>query len=245
MLPRPRAVSLFTRRFPAIARVIAPGPVPAAAGCFESIGPGRVANASFSLRPSFSVEDAAAGFTVDAVHIVLARPGAEHAVVDTTIALRPGTESIALSLKVPVLSGEDHLWATVDLLNGGTIIFHGTSEVVVRPGQRQAETPVIVMVYVGPGATARQITVSPRDVSVAAGGTLAFRATIVDARGQSVSSVRVLWETSDASLATITPAGRLSGIGSRGSVTVLARTLTGLRDSVRVTLLPAASRLAV
>ena len=58
---------------------------------------------------------------VDAVHIVLARPGAEQAVVDTTIALRPGTESIALSLKVPVVSGEDHLWATVDLLNGGTI----------------------------------------------------------------------------------------------------------------------------
>ena len=213
--------------------------------CMEPTGIGRATRVALSLHPQFSEAEATSGPIVDQVHLVLTRPPATRPVIDTTVSLLPGADSVALSLSVPVVSGEDHFEAAVDLLSGGVVLYHGTSELIVSADGSQPSFPPISVAYVGPGAGARSLAISPRGLSNLATGGATFSAAVLDSLGHSLTNVPIIWGTSDIALATISSTGQLTGLGIRGVVIVHARTLSGLSDSVLVSLVPAPSRIVV
>ena len=200
---------------------------------------------ALALRPVFTAA-ATAGIGLDHIHIVLTRPPATDPLVDTTIALSAGQDSVSVKLSVRVLPTDDHLLADIDLLGGGTVYYHGTSDILVQAGAQSSAASAVTVTYVGPGVGAATIAIADRKVSVPANATVVFDASVLDANGRAVPDVPIGWSVSDATLGAIgDSSGQFVGAGKRGTLTVFAVTPTGLRDSVPLVLLPAPTHLTL
>lgn len=200
---------------------------------------------ALALRPVFSAAAGAAGVTVDHIRIVLTRPPSTQPLVDTTIALSAGQDSVSVQLSVRLLPTDDHLQADIEVLGGGIVYYHGTSDIVLQNGQQSGTTSAVTVAYVGPGAGATSIAIAQRQVSVPATATVAFTASVLDANGHAIAGVPIGWSVSDPTLGAISDSGLFAGAGRRGTGTVFAVTPTGLRDSVPLVLLPAPTHLTV
>jgi uncharacterized protein YjdB len=80
------------------------------------------------------------------------------------------------------------------------------------------------------------ITVNPNPGSVKVGNTLQMQAILRDANGNILVGRPIVWTVSDATRATISPAGVLSAIGT-GTITVTA-TSEGVSGTASVTITP-------
>ncbi|MHB1864274.1 MAG: hypothetical protein ACYCVL_15075 [Gemmatimonadaceae bacterium] len=200
---------------------------------------------ALALRPVFTAA-ANAGVGLDHIHIVITRPPATDPLVDTTIALTPGQDSVSVKLSVRTLPTDDHLLADIDLLGGGTVYYHGTSDILVQAGAQSSAASAVTVAYVGPGVGATSIAIAQRKVSVLANATVTFAASVLDANGRAIQGVPIGWSVSDATLGAIgDSSGQFVGAGKRGTLTVFAATPTGLRDSVPLVLLPAPTHLTL
>src|SRR6185312_13065211 len=72
-----------------------------------------------------------------------------------------------------------------------------------------------------PNGSVGSVKVTPATDSVAVGNTIALQATVIGPGGQVVSGQRVFWNTGDASIATVSDAGVVTGV-SPGSATITA-----------------------
>ena len=204
--------------------------------CFDAPVEGRAAQMSLVVRPAFAAGGVFAGPAIDQAHLSLTRLPDTHPSVDTTVTFAVGADSMALVLKVPLASAENEVQLTVDLLAGETILFHGVTEFSVSAADPVVRAPrSLFFVYVGPGANAKTIVISPRDTSISVLGGLSFNAGVFDSTGKAESGVPVLWGTSNPAIATISGSGRLTGGVTGGAVSVYAKTYSGLIDSVHVT----------
>ncbi|MDE3152578.1 MAG: Ig-like domain-containing protein [Gemmatimonadota bacterium] len=238
-LPASRARSQFSR-------VLAAGVAAwtlAACGDFAPAATHGVA--SRNLAPAFqrAVFDAAVSITQ--MHIVITRPPSTVALVDTIVSVAPGADSVAVSLKVPLASNEDHLSATIDLLESGTVLYHGAQDIVAKPGRNKNATSVVYVQYVGPGAGAARVAVAPADTSIPANGSVPYAASVFDHNGSAMSAVPIVWTVGDNTLGSVSTNGLFSGAGRRGTASVIATTWSGVADTVHVTLRPAAIKLTV
>ncbi|HEY5219014.1 MAG TPA: Ig-like domain-containing protein, partial [Gemmatimonadaceae bacterium] len=215
------------------------------AACTDTPVVGRADMAPIALRPVFATGSLGAVVAVDHIHIVLTRPPSTTPVLDTTIVVQPGTDSVSLQLSVHVVGSQDQLTASIDLIGSGIVYYHGTANVVARAGQRNSGGSTIVVVYVGPGASASSVVIAPRDTTILANGALSFAATAFGTSGSAIANTPIAWSVSDASLGAITSNGQFTGAGRRGTITILAATPTGLADSVHVKLQPVATHLTV
>src|SRR5262245_23352212 len=187
-------------------------------------GTGRVA-----FAPVFSKEAAAvlaqrasfAAVSFDHVHLVLLRPVHE-TVVDTTLAFTPESPDLTLELTVPVRTPNEVFTGVLDFVNSGAPVYHGDISRVVAyaPNAPVPPPPQISLRYVGVGANAARVAILPKTTTVRAPGGATFTATAFDANNAPIANVPFIWSTSDASVATITPApsgaGVLATTGRRG-----------------------------
>src|SRR5207245_4884407 len=88
------------------------------------------------------------------------------------------------------------------------------------------------------------LVVSPWDSVIREGDSLRF-SVVADAGGVPVTSFYVAWQTSDSLRARVNAFGLVRAPLRRDTVTIIARTLTAVRDSTRVTFVPLATAFAI
>ena len=213
---------------------------------------GSLARASFALAPKFEpgasrvvAALAQLGLQYDHVRIVIVRPPTD-TLKDTTVSFHSTDAPLTLELSV-LANIDEHLGATVQFKSGTTVLFQGSATVTASAANvaGTADNAVSVAVaYVGPGATATKITLSPGTGTYASGIVTQFTAKAFDAANVELLNVPIAWSVSDTSLATISPAGALTPKGTRGTLTVTAA-FGSLSQSATLNLVPPAAGLRV
>src|ERR1041385_627024 len=142
------------------------------AGCSE-FGPGGGVtlrqNASLAVSPRFdegavrtSAVLAQVGIGFDNVRIIIVHPAAD-TVADTTIVYSPSDTARALTLKVLAVPN-DLLTVTMQFRAASNVLFEGTANTTAVPLASNV-TPEkaidVVVKYVGPGATAAKLSITP------------------------------------------------------------------------------------
>ena len=156
---------------------------------------------------------------------------------DTLIDFPLGVDSVALALLVRLPPGTGRDGAPMSLLlryinaTGDTIFRGGPSPVTVRPvGSAGASTPAeIPVIWVGTGANAASVTLTPATGIAVAGTTTLFTAIARDAQGAPIPGTPVVFSTPDPTGVQIASAGNplITWLPRRGNARVVATLLTG------------------
>ena len=222
----------------------------ASVSCVDAVTPGGDRHALVSLQPRFSARDAAiyyhlaaVGVPVTSVRIILVRPPSD-TVANTTVSVDPGADSLSVDVTVNLKSDPETFDASMDLLNAGTVLFHGTGS-AIGYGTRlpNQQTGVVTIKWVGPGANAARVQITPGDTSIVATTSLALSATSYDSSNNVISdpayTSRYEWHVTDTTFGTIPlHGGSFTGKGKFGSVDVWVEDANLLRDTVTLTLTP-------
>jgi hypothetical protein len=184
------------------------------------------------------------GLDLDDVRLQLKRQNGE-IVKDTIIALGAEQDEVRIELTIQLRSAEEHLLAVVELRGGTEVLFAGSQEIIARPGPSGRDTPPVEVTYVGPGATAALLAVTPSDSAIFTTDSIDFVATALDASEQSVPVVAVAWSVENPSLGTISPSGRFKPSQTRGETNVTAKLPTGLTASAHVSIAPLPTQVSV
>lgn len=211
-----------------------------------------------SFPAAFSRAGSAAGGLVPFTSVkVTLRHSDGTIALDTLIAFPSDADSVQVSLSVKLLasapaSGEPMTLALNYINAGGTIVFSGGPVNITATPAVLGQTvtpPIIVPVsYTGPGAGATKVVISPKNLTVSAGGTFAFTAQALDASNNPIAGTPIIFSSSNTALAVLPNAGSGSGnaLNGRGSVQITAMLLTGgLTDAATLVVQPAASAIAV
>lgn len=224
-----------------------------------STGPGTLRPgfhaARLALAPGFSPSAARAYSALEAMGIrvtqVRIRLSAADGMMarDTTIQFGV-SDTLHIRIPVEIRGTEQTFSALIELMDAtGRVLFSQTQDVLARASTLPpAPPPTITLEYVGPGASARSITVTPSDLVVPAGVEPVLTAVGTDAGGAPVTDLLLAWTSSDTTLATVTALGAVAtvrGTGRRGTVTITAAMPTGLAGTARLSMLPLATRLLV
>ena len=205
-----------------------------------------------TIFPHVSTSGAFANaLTFDKVHIVLHHTDGTIA-LDTTIVFPADSSQVSVSLTVKLAasapaSGEP---MTLDLgyVNAqGQVVYSGTASLTAVPnvGGTVVTTPITVNVqYTG---AEKRIVISPRQLSVNTGSPFAFTAVGMDANGTVVPNAPIEWVSLDPTRANISQstAGVGNALNQRGTARIVATGITGIADTVVLTVLPVATSLNV
>jgi hypothetical protein len=227
----------------------APG-APSASGADDAV-------AQLGIAPTFSAAATqaygaltASGGDITNIHIVL-RDLAGGVALDTVIAFPATVQALTLDLPLRIAGNQQDFNATIELRDAnGVVQFATTQRVTARDRARGgAATSIVTLEYVGPGATAKAVTVSPSGLEIPTGGSQVVVATALDASGKTVPDLAVTWKASDASIASVVATGPASALvtskGARGPVTITATVLNGTAGSATLTVLPQPALLVV
>jgi hypothetical protein len=121
----------------------------------------------------------------------------------------------------------------IEFLGGQQVLFSGNARVQSHAVNAQgASATPLPLLYVGPGANATKVTVSPRPAALLATRPMAFTAAAVDKDGNPVPAP-LAWTVSDPTLGALTGRGAsvsLVPTGKAGSLAITVRTPTGVTD---------------
>lgn len=178
------------------------------------------------------------------VRVVLRRADGSVA-LDTLVNFPSGSDSVTLSLTVPLAStapaSGEPLSLNLGYINaaGDTVFKGGPVAVTATPAVAGAPAPPPVEVkvnYTGPGASASKVRIAPRSVTVNVGDGFAFTAAALDASGAAVPNTPVVWVSSNPAIAALASATGGAGTAlARGTARIIAQLLTGPTDTVDVT----------
>ena len=171
-------------------------------------------SAHVALSPSFSAEAASAAAALgdfdiayDRVRIVLSQPTTKTVALDTTVAFGPNSAPLSLDLKVKISTREAWFDALIEYRDANGVLFSGTVRVLARAVNEIAAPPTPVnLVYVGPGANAVRLVVSPSTTALPASRPVTFSATAFDKDGAPVQ-VPLAWTVSDPNLVSVSGRG--------------------------------------
>ena len=200
---------------------------------------------------SEGVSGAASVTVSDPVASVTVQPADDTILAGQSVALT----AVLKDANGTVLSGRTVTWTTSD----GTVATVSASGVVTGVA---AGSATITATSEGKSGTAQvtvnpvpagTVTVSPASASVTVGDTTRLTATVKDANGNVVTNPTVTWSTSNASVATVSSSGLVTGVDS-GKVTITASANGGsgtatvtvvLAPVATVTVQPASATIAV
>jgi hypothetical protein len=184
------------------------------------------------------------GLSLDNLRLKLTRTGGE-IVTDTVVAIGDEQDEVQIELSIRLSATEELLQAFVELRDGEIVLFSGSREILVRAGQSRQQPPALELEYVGPGATAAFLSVSPAVSSIFTTDSVDFTVTALDANQQSVPATAVAWSVKDAARGVVSAAGRFKPTLTRGETYVIAKLPTGLKDSARVSIVPLPTQIVV
>jgi len=217
--------------------------------CDAPTNPGRRGTAYIAVAPVFSRDalGSFSGLAVDQVRITVIRPPSD-TLARVTIPF--SVDSTSITARVPVdVTGSEDLMVIIEMLAGAggaaQVVFTGTQTVTAVQGLANPPPAAAVPVtFVGPGTQVATLQIQPRDSGTIFGATVPFRVTAFDSQSTAVPQFYVSWSTSSAAH-TINALGEFVAGNTRGTVWVIARTPTGIRDSTRITISPVATQLQI
>jgi hypothetical protein len=187
------------------------------------------------------------------VRIVLRFPDGSIA-KDTVIDFPAGVNEVPVPLNIllpaSVTSSGVTLTGSLNYLNdaGQTIWSKENLQVPVTPATPGSPPPppvVVVPTYVGPGATATGVRISPKTLTVNTGGAFSFSAVAVDASGNVVPGTPIVFSAENPALANVNAAsGGGTAANTRGTTQIFARTLTNNFDAAVLTVVSPPSSIA-
>lgn len=177
--------------------------------------------------------------------------------LDTTVTMGASTDSVAISFRVPLSSGAPSTGETLMLslayvnAAGDTVFRGGPSEVVARvlaPGQPPPPPVPVQLIYTGPGANARAVSMLPESLTVVAGSPFAFTGTAYDASTAVMTGVPLVYTVLEPGYAALT--ARTGGSGTATALRGVARVRVSLptgnaSDTSWLTVLPRPGALAL
>ena len=186
------------------------------------------------------------------VRVVLLRANGDTA-VDRMVDFPADADSVSLSFPVtlsPAAPAEgEPLGAVMKYVNaaGDTVFASPTVPVQARTATAGAPPVVTIpLTYVGPGSTATSLVLTPDSVVGVRNKTVTFTAVARNAQGATLPNTPVAFTSTDTTLVRVgLGSGAATLVGVRGSALVIAQTLTGQRDTSRVTILPTPTGIAV
>ena len=210
-----------------------------------------------AVTPSFSPAAAqafnslaAAGTDITNIHIVL-NDLAGRVVIDTVVPFPVGKDSISIDLPLDIQGLEQEFSAQIDLRDAtGAVQFSITQRVTARSSSLPPAPSVpLILQYVGRGSTAKSVAVSPGDGTLIPNATLGLISTATDGNNIPIGNLVVVWTSSDTTIVRITSTGpsaaTATAAGPRGTVTITAKTLTGVAGTSKITVVPVAAGLSV
>ena len=228
----------------------------------EVTGPGgRGRLAEVQLNPVFpelrlggSGEVLSIGSVVDfaSVRLVLVRTDGD-TVVDRVVPFPADSTSIELRLNV-VLSdaatpqGEPFAAAMRYITAAGDTVFSaGPVPVIGRPvGSAPVPPPTIPLSYVGPGANAASLAMTPAGFTGTINQQVTFSSVVRDSANAVITTVPVAYTSTDSARVRVDlRTGVATLIGARGSALIIGQTLTGPADTSVVDITPTAASIAL
>jgi hypothetical protein len=191
-------------------------------------------------RPLFQAASAA----IDNVHLVI-RSADGTIVFDRIIQFAPGQNEVTVVADVKVNGESERFSARYELRSGDTPLYEGTLDVTARPGVNSPAPAVVPVTFVGPGATATRVALSPATASLLPGATTSLGATAFDAGNNVIAGTLFAWSTSNPAVATVSAAGVVTAGSIRGAATITASTLSGVAGTASVAVILPASQIAV
>ena len=215
--------------------------------CRDATGP-RLSSARLALMPTF--ESKAAGLIdFDRMRVTIAHPGAGAAVVlDTVIAIPASTDTIDVSLKVPLTSSTEDFLLYLRLVNtaGDTVLRNDPYPQPVTVTSGGSGGGAGTQVAVTMRATIASIVVSPAEVSFASlGETQLLSAVALDQNGAPLATqpTTFVWSSSAAAIAAVNPATGLVTAVANGNATITA-TVSGVSGTLLLAVRQVATQLA-
>ncbi len=184
------------------------------------------------------------------VRVVLLRTNGDTA-VDRTIDFPSTADSVALTLSVQLsdaaTSEGEPFAATLRYVTaaGDTVFRAGPVTVLGKPsGGTPPQPPVITARYVGPGANAASLVMTPPDFTGTINQTVAFATVVRDSSNAVLATAPVAFTSSDSLRVGVNLRTGLATLrGARGAALIVGQTLTGQSDTALVTITPTASQL--
>jgi len=216
---------------------------------------GSPIHASFALAPVYPANAHGAvkaladvGLPLDRVRIVITRPGTNEVLKDTTITIHAGDPAITLELTVPALAGEK-LDAGMQFKSGETVLFEGHAPVTalspVATSGGGAAPVTITVSYVGPGAKAKKVIVTPTTSYLPANAPTTFTAQAFDSTDAAIPNTPFTWTLNDSTLGTIDANGGFTPAGKRGLLFATAATLNNVSGAAVDSLIPPAAKIVI
>lgn len=222
-------------------------------------GRGRLAEVQLNpvfpeLRLSGTGEVLSIGSVVDfaSVRLVLVRTNGD-TVVDRVVPFPADSTSIELRLNV-ILSdaatpqGEPFAAAMRYITAAGDTVFSaGPVPVIGRPvGSTPVPPPVIPLSYVGPGANASTLAMTPPAFTGTITQQVTFSSVVRDSANAVITTVPVAYTSTDSARVRVDlRTGVATLLGARGSALIIGQTLTGPADTSVVNITPTASAIAL
>jgi hypothetical protein len=215
-----------------------------------------VSQARLAIVPTFSAAAARAysalvanGGDITNIHVRLTNL-AGRVVLNLDVPFPATRDTISIELPVSIQGREEQFSAKIDLSDASGTIQFSSAQLVTARSSLLPPLPRIFLVlqYVGPGASAKSVAVSPGDAVLVPGATQNIIATGAGAGGVAVGDLTVTWTSSDSTIARVTSTGAASALvtarGPRGTVTITARTQSGVVGTAKLTVVPLAGALS-
>ncbi len=238
----------LTSRKPLVFALLSAASLAAIASCSDDTSGPPVPRAGFiAIAPSFS-SNAASIVEVAIVAILLERTVDGSIVLDTAIALEPGTDSVDVSLPVPILSNDDTFLLTLSLIDtAGDTVFRGEPQTVTPSltGGTDAPPIIVPLVFTGVGSNAAAVAFLTANPTVFFGDSVELTAVALDSTGLVIANTPIAFTSLDPVKATVPDkaVGIVVGGLQRGQVLIEAKLLTDQADTVAVIVQPVPSAL--
>ncbi|HUF26325.1 MAG TPA: hypothetical protein VMM18_05015 [Gemmatimonadaceae bacterium] len=229
---RPLRHSRPLRRLPLIALLIVAGP-----SCDDRnpLAPGLPGRAVLAISPLIDAPPPGGPvITLAKVRATLVRPMGDRADTARADAVFAG-DSAVLRFELMVSSPSQILDLEVEAVDAqGTVAFRGGDTIRVAPGRNPALGAPRLR-YVAPDTAVRSLILAPADTLVEAGDTVRLSVVGLAADESPVEPVAVGWTSRSPLIAQVSLLGTVKALSLDGEAWIVARTYTGVADSVKVT----------
>ena len=214
-----------------------------AAGCLgDTSAPRGPQPAAFSVVPRFPGH-AAASVPFNRVRVTLSRTAST--ALDTTIDFPAGADSLVVRLSTEIFGTSETLTLNLAMIDAAndTVFRGGPLPVTLTATGSRPQALPIPLRYVGVGANAKTVRITPKTTSVLFRDSVTLTATAYDTAGQPIPGTPVSWRSLDSTLARVpadTVGKVLVGI-VRGVARVEAMLPTDIADTAQVTVQPVAA----
>jgi hypothetical protein len=187
---------------------------------------------------------ASVGLEFDRVRVIVTRN--DVTLKDTTVSFSPTSPELALPLVIAAVPGEV-VKATLQYATATLVLYEGSSSVTtIAVGATQTTPPTpVVLVPVGPGATASTVEITPASGTFPVTGPASFSAKAFANDGIAIANPIFGWTVDDATVAAVNAQGVVQPTSKGGAVKVRATTLNGKFAEATVTFVTAPASIVV